>query len=112
MIDAAFLANAMDMLPDPLTVTVLFRNRATAASASVDGSRRRPVSSADITWASMAGLGIPTAQFLIPVNQLGGNVLKQGDEIDEAAPGTLTWNVLRADLEMQGTIYRAYVSEL
>lgn len=111
MLSSAELANVLDMLPDPMTVTVNFKNRTTPVSVSVDGARRRPISSSDIAWSSMAGLGIPAAQFLIPVNQLGGNVMKQNDEIAEAGAGGLPWNVLRADLEMQGQVYRAYVSQ-
>lgn len=111
MLDASMLADVMDMLPDAMSVTVNFKNRTAPSSASVDGARRRPISAADIGWTNAIGLGIPTAQFLIPVNQLGGNVLKQNDEILESGTGGLPWNVLRADLEMQGTIYRAYISQ-
>lgn len=111
MLDGSVLAGVMGMLPDPMTVTVNFKNRTAPVSVIIDGARRRPISASDIAWTNMAGLGIPTAQFLLPVNQLGGNILKQGDEILESGAGGSPWNVLRADLEMQGTIYRAYVSQ-
>jgi len=111
VLDASTLANRIDMLPDAQTVTVNFKNRTAPTTVSVGGARRRPVSSAEIALMGQAGLGIPTAQFLMPAANFAGNILKQGDEIIESSGAGQPWNVLRSDLELQGTIWRAFVSQ-
>lgn len=111
MLDSATLADRMGMLPDQQTATVNFKNRSTSVSLLVAGCVRRPVSAAEVAFTNQAGLGIPTAKFLLPVANMDGNVLKQGDEIIEDGRPGLPWNVLRSDLELQGTIYRAFVSQ-
>ena len=116
MLNAATLKGKMGLLPDPQIVTVNFKNRTTPLTLTVDGARRRPVSAAEIAFTAQAGFGIPTSQFLLAVANMNGNVLKQGDEIVESATDSLSgaalpWNVLRADLELQGTIWRAFVSQ-
>jgi hypothetical protein len=99
------------MLPDRQTVTVNFKNRTPLVSLQVAGCIRRPVTADEIAYTNQAGLGIPTAQFMLPQSNAGGNVLKQGDQIIESSGAGQPWTVLRASLELQGTIWRAFVSQ-
>lgn len=113
MLDAASLAGKLDMLPDPKTITVALQNRASAVSLTISGCRRRPVDMQEISVMGNAGLGVPSAQYLIPASGMGTHELQAGDVITEAsgnaAGETVPWSVIHAALEMQGTIWRAYV---
>lgn len=115
MLNASTLASKLGMLPDPKTVTVTLQNRSTAVTLTIDGCRRRPVDLRDVSLLGNVGMGVPSAQFLIPASGMGTHDLQPGDVITEeagnAAGETAYWNVIHAVLEMQGTIWRAYVAK-
>ena len=111
MLNAATLKGKMALLPDQQTVQVKFLGRTTTVTLNVAGCTRRPVESKEVLFAAQAGLTLPEAQFLLPAENMGGNILKQQDQIIESSGAGQKWTVTRTALELQGTIWRAFVAQ-
>lgn len=113
MLDAASLAGKLDMLPDPKTLTIKLQNRPSTSPITISGCRRRPVDLAELAFIGNSGMAVPTSSFLIPAVGMGSNELLAGDLIVEpnsVGSATATWNVVHAQLELQTTIWRAFVA--
>lgn len=105
MLDAAFLAGKLDMLPDPMTVTVVPFNSATS-EMTVTGARWRQLNRREIDWAASIGLGLSARVWLLSAGNLtptNYQVVQNDILVDDTSQ---KWNIRDASLEMQGTIWR------
>ncbi len=105
MLNAASLTGKMNMLPDPVTLTIT--PKVSSGSPIVQpGCRRRPLDEVETDYIGDIGLAVPAVSFLIPVEGLNGYVINNNDYIAETLPAGSTWTVIRTQLDLQKTIWR------
>ena len=101
----ALLQTRHRMLPKARTITLMPYTNGTASSAvTVNNVRRRPWSKYDLQWTPVA-LETERTTFLLPLENCGSTVPKQGDLIldDEAYNWIIVGMVNR---ELEGAVFR------